>query len=168
LDSAHRVYVVGLRASASLALNLGLALRHIRPGCFILQPGFGDLPDQLAEIAEGDLLVTMSYGRYTRDTLRCMDYARKAGAQILTVTDSTLSPAAKRADVALVAPIHLWFYVMSAAPLSLVSALVVAVALRHKDDARARLEHLDEMYQQFQIFENQTDLDILNRIEQRG
>jgi len=50
LDSARRVYIAGLRASAPLALNFGLALRHIRPSCFSLQPGFGDLPNQLAEI----------------------------------------------------------------------------------------------------------------------
>lgn len=167
LDSARRVYVAGLRASASLAFNFGLALRHIRPDCFILQQGPGDLPDQLLEISEDDLLVTMSYGRYMRDTLRCMDYARKVGAPVLTITDSILSPAAKRADVALVVPANLWFYVMSAAAHSFMSALLVAVALRRKDDARRRVERLDEILQEFHLFEKQDEQDVMSQIEQK-
>ncbi|MCZ7571127.1 MAG: MurR/RpiR family transcriptional regulator [Ardenticatenaceae bacterium] len=168
VDSARRVYVVGLRASASLALNFGLALRHIRPDCFLLQQGFGDLPDQLFGISEDDLLVVMSYGRYMRDTLRCMDHARAVGARVLAITDSILSPAARRADVALVVPANPWFYVMSAAVHSFMSALLVAVALRRKDDARRRVERLDEIFQQFHLFEKQDERDIVSQIERKG
>lgn len=166
LDQARRVYIVGLRASASLAFNFGLALRYIRPECYILQPGVGDLPDQLMELSAEDLLVTMSYGRYTRDTIRCMDVARSVGAQVLTITDNPLSPAAKRADVALVVPIRVWFYVMSAAPHSLVSALLVAVAMRRKEQAQERLERIDRYFQLFGTFENEDQQDLLRRIEQ--
>lgn len=166
LHTAAHVFVVGLRASAPLALSFAHGLRHLRPGCVLLQQGMGDLPDHLREIASDDLLVAMSYGRYTRDTLRCMEYARRVGAHVLTVTDSTLSPAAKRSDIALVVPIRLWFNVMSAAPLSVTSALLIALALRHKDGTRERLGHLDDLLQQFQVFESQAGPDVLSQIEQ--
>jgi len=164
LDSARRVYIIGLRGSAGLAQNFGLGLQQVRADCFILRPSIGDLADQLMGISDDDLLVAISYGRfflrpslngeqeldeqldttpyinYSRETICCMDYSRESGARILAVTDHILSPAAKRADVALVVPIYIWFYMMSAAPFSLLSALLVALAMRHEDQARDRLE----------------------------
>jgi DNA-binding MurR/RpiR family transcriptional regulator len=167
LNRADHVYILGLRASASLALNFGLAVRYIRPGCLILQQGFGDLPDQLLGISKGDLLVAMSYGRYARDTLRCMDYSQRTGAQVLAITDTPLSPAAKRADLALVLPVGLWFYVMSAAAHSFIGALVVALALRRKRGARQRAEQLEQAFQRFQIFERAEERDLLSQIEEQ-
>lgn len=153
LVTARRVYILGLRASSPLALNFGFGLRHIRSDCFILQAGNGDLIDQLEAMSKDDVLVTMCYSRYMRDTLRCMDYARELAAHIITLTDSTLSPAAKRANVAFVVPFRLWLYGPSAAPFSLLNALVFATLLRYQNSAQSRLEWLDKMYHQFSIFE---------------
>jgi DNA-binding MurR/RpiR family transcriptional regulator len=153
LDNARRVYVVGLSyISAYLALNFGAVLSHIRSECHVLQSGIRDLPDQLMDISEDDLLVAISFTRYVRDTLRCMDYAKEIGASVLAITDSPLSPAAKRADVALVVPDYRQPSVV-AARLSLTNALVVGVAMRHHDATQRRLEHLDGIHQHFQFFE---------------
>ncbi len=153
LTHARRVYLLGIRASAPLALHLGTGLRYIRPDCFILQPGLGDLADQLAPICEDDLLVTMSYSRYARTTLHCMDYARSVGAPVVTLTDSVLSPAAKRADIAFVAPSQMW-YGLSAALYSLLNALITAVAMLRHSRAETQLEHVDHILQQLQLFED--------------
>lgn len=155
LDSARRVYVIGLRYSASLALSFGLALRNLRPDCYILQPGIGDLPEQLEGISKDDLLFAISCGSYPRDTLRCMEYARRIGAPVVTITDSPLSPPAKRADLVFAVPVRLWSMVMSAAPPSLIGALTTALALRRKDDRQVRMEYLDEMCRYFQSFESE-------------
>jgi DNA-binding MurR/RpiR family transcriptional regulator len=153
IHRAPKVYVIGLRSSASLAMSLGLGLRHIRPNCFILQPGFGDLVDQVAAISRGDLLISICFGRYMRDTLRCMEYARGAGAQVVTFTDTPLSPAARRADTVFVVRYGVWFYGASAALFSLLNAIIAAVLLKRGDDAQERLEQLDGIIDQFNIFE---------------
>jgi DNA-binding MurR/RpiR family transcriptional regulator len=152
LDSARQVYVIGLRASAPQALTLIGGLRHIRPGCTVLQPGHGDLVDQLVDIAPGDLLVSMSYARYAKETLRCVEYAVSRGASTLALTDSKLSPAARIADIVLVMPTHLAYFVVSVASISLIGALLSALALRRRDGSQARLERLEGLFEAFQLY----------------
>ena len=153
LGSAPRVFVIGLRSSAPLALNFGMALRQIRSDCFLLQPGLGDLTEQATMIQPGDVLFSLCFGRYMRDTLHTMEYARSVGARVITVTDTTLSPAAKRADLAFVVRYGVWFYGSSAALLSLLNAFIAVMLLREGDRATDRLAQIDRSIEQYDIFE---------------
>ncbi|MEO8393178.1 MAG: MurR/RpiR family transcriptional regulator [Chloroflexota bacterium] len=153
LISAPSAYIIGLRASAPLALNFGIGLRQIRPNCTMLRPDFGDLVDQIAAIREGDVLFSICFGRYMRETLTCMDHARKMKATVITVTDTPLSPAAKRADLAFVVRYGVWFYGASTALFSLLNSLMMAILVRQGAEAQQRLEQVDRIIDQFQIFE---------------
>lgn len=153
LSSAPSVYIAGLRASAPLALNFSIGLRQIRSNCFMLRPDFGDLVDQIASIGEGDVMFSICFGRYMRETLHCMDYARKMKATVITITDTPLSPAARRADLVFVVRFGVWFYGASAALFSLLNALMIAVLLHQDERAQQRLELVDAIIDQFQIFE---------------
>jgi DNA-binding MurR/RpiR family transcriptional regulator len=153
LSNAPRVFVMGLRSSAPLALNFGQDLRQIRPHCYMLQPGLSDLADQVMMMSQNDLLFTLCFGRYMRDTLRAMEYARSSGARVITVTDTTLSPAAKRADLAFVVRYGVWFYGTSAALLSFLNALIAVLLLRQGDSAQKRLEQIDKVIEHFGMFE---------------
>ncbi len=153
LTNAASVYVIGLRSSAPLALNFGIGLRQIRPNCFMPQPGIGDLVDQIAPISEGDVLFSICFGRYMRDTLNCMDYARKMNATVITLTDTPLSPAAKRADLVFVIRYGVWFYGASTALFSLLNALMMSILLRQGASAQHRLGQVDKIIEQFQIFQ---------------
>jgi DNA-binding MurR/RpiR family transcriptional regulator len=157
LINAPSVYIIGLRASAPMALNFGIGLRQIRPNCHMLRPDLGDLVDQVASISEGDVLFSICFGRYMRDTLTCMEYARRMKATVITVTDTPLSPAAKRADLAFVVRYGVWFYGASTALFSLLNALMMAVLLRQGAKAQQRLEQVDRIIDQFQIFEPADD-----------
>jgi DNA-binding MurR/RpiR family transcriptional regulator len=153
LMGAPNVYIIGLRSSASMALNFTMGLRQIRPNCVYLQPGIGDLVDQAAAVSEGDLLFALCFGRYMRDTLHCMDYARKVKAMVIALTDTPLSPAAKRADLVFVVRYGVWFYGASAALFSLLNAFIATILLRQRDSAQQRLDQIDKIIEQFGIFE---------------
>ncbi len=159
LLNAASVYIVGLRSSAPLALNFSIGMRLIRPNCTLLRPDFGDLVDQIAPISSGDVLFSICFGRYMRDTLNCMDHARKMGAKIITVTDSPLSPAAKRADLVFVVRHGVWFYGASASLFSLLNALIAVLLLRQSTSAQQRLERVDEIIEQFQLFDSTDGVD---------
>lgn len=153
LISAPTVYVIGLRSSAPLALNFSIGLRQIRPNCTLLRPDFGDLVDQVAAINEGDVLVSICFGRYMRDTLYCMEHAHKAGAKVIAITDTPLSPAGKRADIVFVVRHGVWFYGASASLFSLLNAVIAALLIRQNASAQQRLEYVDGIIDHFQIFE---------------
>jgi len=72
LITAQGVYVIGLRSSAPVARSFGMALRQLRPNCTMLEPGTGDLVDQIFEMNEQDLLFAICFGRYATMTLRCV------------------------------------------------------------------------------------------------
>ncbi len=152
LVKAPRVFVMGLRSSSPLALYVGLGLRQIRPNTFVLQPGVGDLADQITMIQSGDVVFTLCFGRYMKDTLRCMEYAKKVGAQVITVTDTPLSPAAMRADISFIVRYGVWFYGASAALISLLNALIAAILLREGEKAQQRMEVIDGVIDHFGMF----------------
>ncbi len=160
LIAAPSVYIIGLRASSPLALNFQIGLHQIRPHCTLLRPDFGDLVDQVAPMAEGDLLFSICFGRYMRDTLMVMEHARKVGATVITVTDTPLSPAAKRADLAFIVRYGVWFYGASAALFSLLNALMTAVLLATGKEAQQRLNHVDKLIEEFGIFEPADDREV--------
>ncbi|MBZ0290366.1 MAG: MurR/RpiR family transcriptional regulator, partial [Anaerolineae bacterium] len=69
IESEH-VYVIGLRSSTPMAMNFAMGMRQIRDKCHLLQPGVGDMVDQVAAFTGQDLLFSICFGRYMRETLR--------------------------------------------------------------------------------------------------
>ncbi len=157
LEAGKNIYVIGLRGSLPLALNFIFLLRHVRSDCFLLEPGIDNIADQLVNLTADDLLFTISYSRYASDTIHCMDYARKIGTPVITLTDSPVSPAAKRADLAFVLLFRMYLYRNTSTPMILLNALVAALAARQTRDSQARLERLEEVYEELGIFRRDDD-----------
>ncbi len=151
LDRARQVIIVGLGSSFAPALNFGNILRYIRPNTLVLKPGIDPLPSQLETLAADDLLFSICFARYTRETLTTMECARRIGATVVTLTDSPVSPAAQRADLALVVPYRLWLYGNSVAVFALLNSLMGALFVRNPQAAEKRLEHLEFLFETFQI-----------------
>ena len=151
VDKAGHVYIIGLGASYPLALNFGIVLRYIRPETTVLTPGIDPIPAQLTPLKEGDLIFSLCFARYTRETLTVMDVGRQRGASVLTVTDSHVSPAAIRSDLALIVPFRLRLYSNTVALFALLDAILGALSLRYPAKTRERLDSLEELYQQFNL-----------------
>jgi DNA-binding MurR/RpiR family transcriptional regulator len=157
LITARSVYVIGLRSSAPIARLFGTALRQMRPNCTLLEPGTGDLVDQIFDMDERDVLYAICFGRYATTTLRCMDFARSVGAHVITITDTPLSPAARRANVSFVVHNGVWFHGASAVLLSLVNAFISAMLMRQPEPAKQRLERLGNTLKYFDVFDSADD-----------
>jgi DNA-binding MurR/RpiR family transcriptional regulator len=157
LIAARSVYVIGLRSSAPMARSFGTALRQMRPNCTILEPGTGDLVDQIFEMDERDVLFAICFARYATMTLRCMDFARSAGAHVIAITDTPLSPAARRAAVSFVVRHGVWFHGASATLLSLLNAFISAMLMQQHDLAQERLERIGNTLKYFDVFESADD-----------
>lgn len=152
LERSEKVYVLGLRGSLPLAMTFVFLLRHVRAECYLLEPGVQDLADQLVNMTADDLLFTISYSRYANDTIRCMEYARQIGTPVITLTDSPVSPAAKRADLAFVLLFRMYLYRNTSTPMVLLNALAAALSARDSGYSQQRLERLEAVYRQLEIF----------------
>ncbi len=152
LNNARQVVILGLGTSFAPALNFGNILRYVRPNILVLKPGIDPLPSQLETLSSDDLLFAICFARYTRETLIAMEYARKIGARVIALTDSLVSPAAQRADLSLIVPYRLWLYGNSVAIFALLNSLTGALFVSDPRSAEKRLEHLEFLFETFQIF----------------
>lgn len=151
LDEAQHVYIIGLGASFPVALSLGIVTRYARDRVIVLTPGIDPIAAQLADIGPGDLLVSICFSRYTRETLMAMDFARRQGVTVVAITDALVSPPAKRADHTLVVSYRYRLHGNAVAIYALLDALLGSLFERYPERIRRRLDHLEELFETFHI-----------------
>ncbi len=157
LLKARRIYIMGLRSAAPLAQFLYHYLHQIFEEVILMQNTVNDLFEEMVRISNQDVLIGISYPRYSRRTLDCMRFARQHGAQVIGLTDSEMSPLWQTSDVCLCAATDMAGFVDSlAAPLSLINALVVNLGLHRRDELSAHFEKLEEVWNANSIYLEQS------------
>jgi DNA-binding MurR/RpiR family transcriptional regulator len=155
IDSAERIIIVGLRSAYSLAIFLGIALEFLQKNVWVIQPGIGDMWDRLLGLGKGDLVIGISFPRYTRQTVEVLRFAKERGVNTLAITDSLISPLAQYADHVLTARYQMDSFVESfTAPLSLINAIVTALGVCSKKSTMKSLKGLEEIWERQQIYYN--------------
>jgi DNA-binding MurR/RpiR family transcriptional regulator len=153
INSAKRAVIVGLRSTHSLAVFMGVALEFLQRDVWIVRPGIGDMWDRLFRLRSGDVVVGISFPRYTRETVQVLEYAKSRHIRTLAITDSLLSPLAQHAEVVLTARCKMDSFVESfTAPLSLINAIVTAVGLCSKDPSLKALKRLEALWQSRNVY----------------
>lgn len=151
--NADSVYIVGLRTATSLAYFMGYTLHLILRNVTTITFGVSDLFERLININEKDLIIGITFPRYTLQTVEIMEYAKKKGAKTAAITDSVLSPLAQLADISVLANSNLNSFIDSfTAPLSLINALVTAVGVRRRKENLESLSELEEIWEKYKIF----------------
>ncbi len=97
LHGSRRVYVLGLRGAYAPAFLFHYAYQLFQENCKLIDTHAGIFADQLRGIGANDSLLVISFPPYTQLTIDAVDYAAEAGAKIVAVTDSVVSPAAHAA-----------------------------------------------------------------------
>ena len=105
-------------------------------------------------IGEGDVMIAISFPRYSKRVINAVEYARKQQANIVALTDSQQSPLAVYADQLLAAQSDMASFVDSlVAPLSIINALITAVSRRKKDELTERLRELEEIWDHYDVYD---------------
>ncbi|RTZ98886.1 MAG: hypothetical protein DSY90_02880 [Deltaproteobacteria bacterium] len=153
LCAARNLYVLGLRASYALAFYLAFDLRFFLNSVRLVELGVGDLPEQLRDVGPKDVLVAISFTRHTRQTVEIAEKIKQKGPFIISITNSELSPTARLSDIALIAETKIPTYFESyTAPMSLLNALITAIALRQKKKALPMFNRLETEFEIFDTF----------------
>jgi DNA-binding MurR/RpiR family transcriptional regulator len=150
LSSAKSIYLLGLRSSYALAFYLAFNLRFFLKSVNLIKPGVGDIPEQVLSTAKGDVLIAISFRRFTREVVNIAQKMKRKKAYIIAVTNSHLSPIAQLADMSLVVETEIPTYIESfTAPMSLLNAVITAVALKKKKQALPALKKLETEFEKF-------------------
>ena len=153
--AADKIYIIGVRSSSSLAGFLNFNFRMIFDNVKFVQTTSGsEMFEQIMSIGPNDVLIAISFPRYSKRIVNAVEYAHNAGADVISLTDSHQSPIAGVADQLLLARSDLVSFVDSlVAPLSIINAIIVAVSRKKMDDIRIRFEKLEKIWDEYEVYD---------------
>jgi len=153
--NAKRIFIIGIKSSSNLAGFLNHDLRMIFDDVKLLQTTSGsELFEQLIGINKDDVLIAISFPRYSKSVKNAVEFAKNAGADVIALTDTEESPIAASADQLLLAESDMASFVDSlVAPLSIINALVVAVAKKKQDELKDRLHQLEQIWDEYDVYD---------------
>ncbi|MEG0248076.1 MAG: MurR/RpiR family transcriptional regulator, partial [Pseudomonas sp.] len=129
--NADNIYVVGVRRSFAVADYLVYNLQHTNKRIHLVSGLGGSYREQMRSVRANDLVIAISFTPYGKETQHCLRIAQHHQAKTLIITDSNLSPLAKRANTVLLVNEGSSFAFRSlSATLCLCQALFIAVAYR--------------------------------------
>ena len=157
--AAEHIYILGVRSSASLAefitYNFRMMFDNVSP---VAGTSGGEVFEQILNIGPRDVLIAVSFPRYSKRTIRAVQYAHKAGADVVALTDSVTSPLAPYSDQLLTARSDMASFVDSlVAPLSIINAMVAAVSMRQHDEVQSRLERLETIWDEYDVYDKNNE-----------
>lgn len=122
IKNARNVYITGMRSSFSVAYYLYFMLGQFMDNVILLSAGTQDIFDRISYINSNDVLVAVSFSKYTKLTSQVVQHFKKQNCSIIAVTDSHASPVAINANALLIAK-------NSSTTYSFVSAMTILNAL---------------------------------------
>ena len=153
LVDAKHIYLLGVRSSAFLAGYLNFYFHLIFKNVTLVQSAAGEIFDQMLRIGPGDVLVGISFPRYSQMAIHAVEYARDRGADVVAITDGQMSPLYRMATVSLLVRSDMISFVDSmAAPLSLLNALIVAVGRQKNEEVSGTFSQLENVWSKYNIF----------------
>ncbi|HOS68549.1 MAG TPA: MurR/RpiR family transcriptional regulator [Bacillota bacterium] len=155
---AKSIYIIGLRSSNTLSEFLGFYLNFLRDNIHVVTYTIGDIFEQLFRIGKDDLVIGITFPRYSARTLKAFEYAKSRGAKTIAITDSLLSPLCTNADYTLIAKSNMESFVDSiVAPMSVLNALIVAVGIKEKQNISDSFARLEDIWNKYNIFSADKD-----------
>lgn len=154
--AAEKIYIIGSRSSTALAQYLGFYLNLVLDNVKILGQGISDVFEQMLRVSEKDLVIGISFPRYSNQTVKVLKYAREQNATIVALTDSVISPIYSIATHSLTAKNNIASFVDSlVAPLSLINALIIAIGMREKEEITAYFNKLEDLWDRYNVYDGE-------------
>lgn len=156
---ARHIYILGVRSSSFLAGYLNFYMHLLFENVTLVQSNAaGEIFEQLFRVGPGDVMIAISFPRYSRVTVNTVQFAKDRGATILAITDSEHSPLFHKSNTALLAPSEMISFVDSmVAPMSVMNALLVALGFRMGTDISSTFAELENIWDKYGVFGKSDD-----------
>ncbi|HBL5936373.1 TPA: MurR/RpiR family transcriptional regulator [Clostridioides difficile] len=151
---ARKIYILGMRSSFVVAQYLGFYLDIILDNVHIIRMDMGDAFEQIVRINEEDVIVAISFPRYSKKSYQIVNYAKEKGAHVISLTDSLFAPVASLADNTLPVKSNMASFVDSLVPaLSISNALAISVGMKEKEDIKQHFDDLEQIWKRYSVYE---------------
>lgn len=154
--SAKNIYIIGIRSCAPLASFLSFYMNLMFDNVRLLSTSSSsELFEQMVRINEEDVIIGISFPRYSMRTLKALEFANNRNAKVITLTDSVHSPMNLYSSCNLIADSDMASIVDSlVAPLSVINALIVALCMKKQKEVAKTLTMLEDIWDEYQVYES--------------
>lgn len=154
LLKARKIYILGMRSSFTVAQYLGFYLDIILDNVHIVRMDMGDAFEQIVRVTEDDVVVAISFPRYSKKSYQVVSYVKEKGAHVISITDSLFAPIASMADNTLLVKSNMASFVDSLVPaISLCNALIVSIGMKEKEDIKEYFDDLEKIWEKYSVYE---------------
>lgn len=157
---AKNIYILGVRSSAAIATFLSFYFNLMFDNVHHIHTSSNaEMFEQMICIDKDDVVIGISFPRYSSRTVKAMKFAYDRGATVIALTDSLAAPIARNATHTLIAMSDMVSLVDSlVAPLSVVNALIVACSYRKEEAISKTFANLEEIWDEYGVYEKVDDL----------
>ena len=157
---ARRIYILGVRSASVLVNFMGYYMNYMFDNVHIVTTsGASEIFEKLVNVTQDDVVIAFSFPRYSAATVKGVQYCRSVGAKIIGITNSHLSPLGQISDYVLVAKSDMVSLVDSlVAPLSVVNALIVALATGREVEMEKTFDTLEKVWEEYHVYETKADM----------
>lgn len=149
---AKRIYIIANRSAFSLGTFLQYYFNIIFDKSELIHTTESAF-DHIHNVDENDVVIGISYARYTKSTLDVVSYAKEKGAKIVALTDNLTSPITAYADISLFASSNMKSFLDSfVAPLSVINTLIAYIGNKQRKRTEKRLEKFEQLWDQYDVF----------------
>ncbi len=155
LINADNIYILGARSAGILVRFARLYFNLIFDNVKAIETNVSDdIFEHIIRVKEGDVVIGMSFPRYSKSTVKAMEFAQKRGATIIALTDSYASPLIKPATYTLVSGNGGTdsFADSLVAPLSVLNAVICALGMKKKDEISKTFETLEDIWEEYEVY----------------
>lgn len=159
IAGAKTIYIFAVRSSAALASFLGYYYSLIFENVKVISNyGETEIYEKLFRISEEDVIIGITFPRYSNAAVKAMTFAKRRGAKTVALTDSMTSPLCSLADYVLIAKSDMASVVDSlVAPLSMINALIVATIIELGNDVETTFERLESIWEEYDVYRNEDE-----------
>lgn len=152
---AKTIYIFAVRSSAALASFLGYYYSLIFENVKVISNyGETEIYEKLFRISSEDVIIGISFPRYSNAAIQAMTFAHRRGARVIALTDSRSSPLVAVSDDVLIAKSDIASVVDSlVAPLSMINALIAATVLKLDTEVKDTFNILENIWQDYDVYQ---------------
>ncbi len=156
---AENIYILGIRSAGAIASFVGYYFNYIFPNVHqVLSSSGSEMFERTFRIGPKDVVIGISFPRYSASTSRAMRFCRDKGATVIALTDSMQAPIARVADYTLIAKSDMVSLVDSlVAPMSVVNALIVAIGRKKEKELSRTFSELEQIWDRYEVYEKVDD-----------
>jgi len=152
-DPDKRLYVIGSASAHSLAEYFYLLGRYIKKEIILLDANIANLPHKLIDSRPGDVLLAISYYRFSSVTTRLIKWFHRHRGETLVITDNPVNPFSHFASVMLVMNSkHSGLFNSRSSGFVLIEALVNYMGQTMGQDLENNFSIMESLFEEFNVF----------------